>query len=124
MTYSLPVIERARSEAKNATSSATSSGRLGRPSGIPPKAFINPCITNSLAPACNENSLPSKFVTVVADFCFSHASMIALKPTRPRRANNWFEPDRDGRRDTYQIPGIGPLRGVTPQTKAPTLRTP
>jgi hypothetical protein len=36
MTYSLPVIEDARSEARNATNSATSSGRFGRPSGIPP----------------------------------------------------------------------------------------
>src|SRR5438445_11229184 len=34
MTYSLPVIEDARSEARNAINSATSSGRLGRPSGI------------------------------------------------------------------------------------------
>src|SRR2546430_3648884 len=40
MTYSLPMIEEARSEARNATNSATSSGRLGRPSGIPPSEFI------------------------------------------------------------------------------------
>ena len=32
MTYSLPVIEEARSDARNATSSATSSGRFGLPS--------------------------------------------------------------------------------------------
>jgi len=40
MTYSLPVMDEARSEARNATNSATSSGRLGRPSGIPPSEFI------------------------------------------------------------------------------------
>jgi hypothetical protein len=41
MTYSLPVIADARSEARKATSSATSSGRFGRPSGIPPSESIN-----------------------------------------------------------------------------------
>ena len=40
ITYSLPVIEDARSETRNATNSATSSGRFGRPSGIPPSDFI------------------------------------------------------------------------------------
>src|SRR5262249_32767970 len=43
MTYSLPVIEDARSETRNATNSATSSGRFGRPSGIPPSDFIKLC---------------------------------------------------------------------------------
>src|SRR2546427_5038625 len=36
MTYSLPVMEEARSDARNATSSATSSGRFGLPKGMPP----------------------------------------------------------------------------------------
>jgi len=36
ITYSLPLIEAARSETRNATSSATSSGWPGRPIGIPP----------------------------------------------------------------------------------------
>src|SRR5262245_57905845 len=37
MTYSLPVVADARSEARKATSSATSSGQFGRPSGMPPR---------------------------------------------------------------------------------------
>jgi hypothetical protein len=41
MTYSLPVIEAARSEARKATSSATSAGQAGRPSGMPPRDCIN-----------------------------------------------------------------------------------
>src|SRR6266545_3478149 len=41
ITYSLPVIDAARSEARKATSSATSAGHPGRPSGIPPSDFIN-----------------------------------------------------------------------------------
>jgi hypothetical protein len=36
MTYSLPVIDAARSEARKATSSATSSGLPGLPTGMPP----------------------------------------------------------------------------------------
>src|SRR6185436_2742883 len=40
MTYSLPVIEAARAEARNAINSATSLGRFGRPSGIPPSECI------------------------------------------------------------------------------------
>lgn len=43
MTYSLPLMADARSEARNATSSATSSGRFGRPSGIPPSASMMRC---------------------------------------------------------------------------------
>ena len=43
MTISVPVIVDARSEATNATSSATSSGRFGRPSGMPPSMSINRC---------------------------------------------------------------------------------
>src|SRR6266850_8444615 len=43
ITYSLPVIDEARSDARNATSSATSSGRFGRPSGIPPSESIMRC---------------------------------------------------------------------------------
>jgi hypothetical protein len=42
MMYSLPVMADARSDARNAMSSATSSGRAGRPSGIPPSELINP----------------------------------------------------------------------------------
>src|SRR5665213_3356975 len=42
MTISVPLIVAARSDARKAMSSATSSGRLGRPTGIPPKASINP----------------------------------------------------------------------------------
>ena len=41
ITCSLPVIYDARSETRKATSSATSSGRQGRPSGIPPRESIN-----------------------------------------------------------------------------------
>jgi hypothetical protein len=41
MTYSLPVIEAARSDARKATSSATSAGRAGRPSGMTPSDDIN-----------------------------------------------------------------------------------
>ena len=41
ITYSLPLIENALSETRNAISSATSSGRPGRPIGIPPRDFIN-----------------------------------------------------------------------------------
>jgi hypothetical protein len=36
-TYSAPVMERARSETRKATSSAVSSGCAGRPSGMPPR---------------------------------------------------------------------------------------
>ena len=42
MTNSVPVIEEALAEATKATSSATSSGRLGRPNGIPPSISISP----------------------------------------------------------------------------------
>ncbi len=41
ITYSLPLIDNAQSDTRNATSSATSSGRPGRPMGIPPSDFIN-----------------------------------------------------------------------------------
>jgi hypothetical protein len=41
MTNSVPVIEDALGEATKATSSATSSGRLGRPNGIPPSISIS-----------------------------------------------------------------------------------
>jgi hypothetical protein len=40
MTYSVPVMEAARGEARNATRSATSCGFAGRPSGMPPSEFI------------------------------------------------------------------------------------
>jgi len=43
ITYSLPVIDEARSDVRNATSSATSSGRFGRPCGIPPSESIMRC---------------------------------------------------------------------------------
>jgi hypothetical protein len=43
MTISVPVIVDARSEATNATSSATSSGRFGRPNGMPPSMSISRC---------------------------------------------------------------------------------
>jgi hypothetical protein len=36
MTYSVPVMEAARGDARNATRSATSPGLAGRPSGMPP----------------------------------------------------------------------------------------
>jgi hypothetical protein len=42
MTYSLPVIDAARGEARNATRSATSFGCAGRPSGMPPREAIRP----------------------------------------------------------------------------------
>jgi len=41
ITYSVPVIEAARGDARNATRSATSLGRAGRPMGIPPSESIN-----------------------------------------------------------------------------------
>ena len=41
ITYSLPLIDNALSETRNAISSATSSGRPGRPIGMPPRDFIN-----------------------------------------------------------------------------------
>jgi len=41
MTYSVPVIEAARGEARNTTRSATSFGVAGRPIGIPPSESIN-----------------------------------------------------------------------------------
>src|SRR5258708_37762718 len=41
ITNSVPVMEEALSDATKATSSATSSGRLGRPSGIPPSISIS-----------------------------------------------------------------------------------
>jgi len=40
ITYSVPVIADARSEARNATRSATSCGFAGRPSGMPPMPFM------------------------------------------------------------------------------------
>jgi uncharacterized membrane protein YdjX (TVP38/TMEM64 family) len=43
ITNSLPVMAEALSEARNATSSATSSGRLGRPRGMPPIMSISFC---------------------------------------------------------------------------------
>ena len=48
MTYSLPVMEEARSDAKNATSSATSSGRFGLPNGMRPSESIMRCLAASL----------------------------------------------------------------------------
>src|SRR5215469_7917958 len=43
MTISVPVIAEALSDAVKATSSATSSGRFGRPSGMPPSMSISFC---------------------------------------------------------------------------------
>src|SRR3981189_1637150 len=40
ITYSVPVIEAARGDARNATRSATSLGRAGRPIGMPPSELI------------------------------------------------------------------------------------
>jgi hypothetical protein len=51
MTYSLPVMEEARSDARNATSSATSSGRFGLPSGMPPSESMMRCLCGVLADA-------------------------------------------------------------------------
>src|SRR5204862_2330180 len=48
ITYSLPVIDEARSDARKATNSATSSGRFGRPSGIPPSESMMRCLAASL----------------------------------------------------------------------------
>src|SRR5207249_2542774 len=48
MTYSLPVMEEAWSDARNATSSATSSGRFGLPSGMPPSESMMRCLAASL----------------------------------------------------------------------------
>src|SRR5207244_9441671 len=47
MTYSLPVIDEARSDARNATNSATSSGRFGLPKGMPPRESIMRCLADS-----------------------------------------------------------------------------
>ena len=43
ITNSLPVMAEALSDARKATSSATSSGRLGRPKGMPPIMSISFC---------------------------------------------------------------------------------
>src|SRR6185295_11331320 len=43
ITISVPVIAEARSDAAKATSSATSSGWLGRPNGMPPSMSISFC---------------------------------------------------------------------------------
>src|SRR3989442_15097150 len=43
ITNSLPVMAEALSDARKATSSATSSGRLGRPKGIPPNMSMSFC---------------------------------------------------------------------------------
>src|SRR5436190_1510578 len=43
MTYSLPVIDEARSDARNATKAATSSGRFGLPKGMPPRVSMILC---------------------------------------------------------------------------------
>jgi len=40
MTYSVPVMEAARDEARKATRSAASFGRAGRPIGMPPRESI------------------------------------------------------------------------------------
>ena len=48
MTYSLPLIDKARSEIRNATSSVTFSGRPGRQIGIPPRDIINSCQADSM----------------------------------------------------------------------------
>jgi hypothetical protein len=51
ITYSLPVIDEARSEARKATNSATSSGRFGLPSGMPPRESMMRCLAScSLIP--------------------------------------------------------------------------
>src|SRR5882757_1279654 len=42
MTYSVPVIDAARGEARNVTRSATSLGFAGRPRGMPPSESIRP----------------------------------------------------------------------------------
>jgi hypothetical protein len=47
MTYSVPVIAPALGETTNATSSATSRGVAGRPSGMPPSAFMMICLPPS-----------------------------------------------------------------------------
>src|SRR5271166_2428328 len=43
ITYSLPVMAEALSDARKATSSATSSGLFGRPKGMPPSISIGLC---------------------------------------------------------------------------------
>ena len=40
ITYSTPVMEAARCDTRNSTSSATSCGLAGRPSGMPPREFM------------------------------------------------------------------------------------
>ena len=47
ITYSVPVIEAARGEARKVMSSATSVGFAGRPSGIPPSPFMMICLPPS-----------------------------------------------------------------------------
>ena len=68
MTYSLPVIEEARSDARKATSSATSSGRFGRPSGIPPSECIRFC--------------RAVVVSVFASFASRSINRVASQPWR------------------------------------------
>ena len=48
ITYSLPVMDDARSEARNATNSATSSGRFGLPNGMPPRESMIRCLAASV----------------------------------------------------------------------------
>src|ERR1700680_4303778 len=47
MTYSVPVMEAARGETRNATRSATSFGLAGRPIGMPPRESITICLAPS-----------------------------------------------------------------------------
>jgi hypothetical protein len=70
MTYSLPVIAAARSEARKATSSATSAGRAGRPSGMPLRDLIS-----SWRAACQSVQEVSASLSISAV-----AAVVSVKP--------------------------------------------
>lgn len=60
IVYSVPVIEDARSGARNAIRSATSSGFAGRPSGMPPSASMMIFLPPSRSvPACLASARPN-----------------------------------------------------------------
>lgn len=82
MTYSAPWIEAARSEAKKATSSATSSGHAGRPIGMPPSASMMPCRAACLSvPAFSTSRATSASAAVV--LIQPGAMLLTLTPCGP-----------------------------------------
>ena len=74
MTNSLPVIAEALSEARNATSSATSDGLLGLLSGIPPSMSINFCRAVGYAPEETNPITRDASVALIANGLSDHVS--------------------------------------------------